>query len=194
MLPPGLGFNAVSERRSRWRRPSRDALLDWQEVIAINKAGAWPYRPQPICCSDSAKRSRCSRRLENIFARHKRHSAATRAAIKVWGLERNARAGRAFARADRVVVPEGHDANNSRARSSLENLDISLGAGLNEVEGESRIGHIGHFNDLMLMGALLGVEMGLDLAKVPHRGGGVLAAMEVLKGHDVVAMPKAAVA
>ena len=84
-------------------------------------------------------------------------------------------------------MPEGHDADNFR-KVVLENFDMSLGTGLNKIKGKVfRIGHIGHFNDLMLMGTLSGVEMGLDLAKVPHRGGGVLAAMEVLKGRDVVA-------
>ena len=81
------------------------------------------------------------------------------------------------------------------ARVVLDNFDMSLGTGLGNIKGKAfRIGHIGHFNDLMLMGTLSGVEMGLDLAKVPHRSGGVLAAMEVLKGRDVVPMPKAAVA
>ena len=93
-----------------------------------------------------------------------------------------------------VVMPEGHEADNFR-KVVLENFDMSLGTGLNKIKGRVfRIGHIGHFNDLMLMGTLSGVEMGLDLAKVPHRGGGVLAAMEVLKGRDAVPMPKTAVA
>ena len=88
------------------------------------------------------------------------------------------------------MVPEGHDADAFR-KVVLENFDMSLGTGLGKLKGKAfRIGHIGHFNDLMLMGTLSGVEMGLDLAKVPHRSGGVLAAMDVLKGRDVVPMPK----
>ena len=91
-------------------------------------------------------------------------------------------------------VPEGHDADAFR-KVVLENFDMSLGTGLNKVKGKVfRIGHIGHFNDLMMMGTLAGVEMGLDLAKIPHRSGGVLAAMDVLKGRDVVPMAKAQVA
>ena len=87
-------------------------------------------------------------------------------------------------------MPEGHDADGFR-KVVLDNFDMSLGTGLNKIKGKVfRIGHIGHFNDLMLMGTLSGIEMGLDLAKVPHRSGGVLAAMEVLKGRDVVPMPK----
>src|SRR5205085_307710 len=89
-----------------------------------------------------------------------------------------------------VMVPDGHDADHFR-KVVLENFDMSLGTGLGKIKGKAfRIGHIGHFNDLMLMGTLAGVEMGLDLAKVPHRSGGVLAAMEVLKGRDVVPMSK----
>ena len=133
--------------------------------------------------------------LENVFARHKRHGAATRAAMKVWGLETQCQDPQAYSPAlTGVVMPEGHDADHFR-KGVLENFDMSLGTGLNKIKGKVfRIGHIGHFNDLMLMGTLSGVEMGLDLAKVPHRGGGVLAAMEVLKGRDVVPMAKAAVA
>jgi alanine-glyoxylate transaminase/serine-glyoxylate transaminase/serine-pyruvate transaminase len=87
-------------------------------------------------------------------------------------------------------MPEGHDADKFR-QIVLEHFDMSLGTGLNKIKGRVfRIGHIGHFNDLMLMGTLSGIEMGLDLAKVPHRSGGVLAAMEVLKGRDVVPMAK----
>ena len=130
--------------------------------------------------------------LENVFARHKRHSAATRAAVKAWGLETQCLDPNAHSPALTAVrVPEGYDADNFR-KVVLENFDMSLGTGLNNIKGKAfRIGHIGHFNDLMLMGTLSGVEMGLDLAKVPHRSGGVLAAMEVLKGRDVVPMPKA---
>ena len=91
-------------------------------------------------------------------------------------------------------MPEGHDADHFR-KVVLENFDMSLGTGLNKIKGKAfRIGHIGHFNDLMLMGTLSGVEMGLALAKVPHSSGGVIAAMDVLKRREVSAMPKAAVA
>jgi alanine-glyoxylate transaminase/serine-glyoxylate transaminase/serine-pyruvate transaminase len=133
--------------------------------------------------------------LENVFARHKRHGAATRAAMKVWGLENQCQDPHAYSPAlTGVVMPEGHDADNFR-KVVLENFDMALGTGLNKVKGRLfRIGHIGHFNDLMLMGTLSGVEMGLDLAKVPHRSGGVLAAMEVLKGREMFSLPKTAVA
>ena len=196
MLPPGLGFNAVSEKALAVAKanPAMRSYWDWQEVIAINKAGTWPYTPATnlLFGLREAVKMLEEEGLENVFARHKRHSAATRAAVKVWGLETQCQEQGAHSPAlTGVVMPEGHDADNFR-KVVLENFDMSLGTGLNKIKGKVfRIGHIGHFNDLMLMGTLSGVEMGLDLAKVPHRGGGVLAAMEVLKGRDVVPMPKA---
>ena len=117
------------------------------------------------------------------------------AAVKAWNMELVCLDPHSYSPAlTAVMVPEGHDADAFR-KVVLENFDMSLGTGLGKLKGKAfRIGHIGHFNDLMLMGTLSGVEMGLDLAKVPHRAGGVMAAMEVLKGRDVVPMPKAAVA
>jgi alanine-glyoxylate transaminase/serine-glyoxylate transaminase/serine-pyruvate transaminase len=130
---------------------------------------------------------------ENVFARHRRHGEATRAATKVWGLDTQCQDPQAHSPAlTGVVMPEGHDADHFR-KVVLENFDMSLGTGLNKIKGKVfRIGHIGHFNDLMLMGTLSGVEMGFELAKVPHRAGGVLAAMDVLKTREVAAIPKVA--
>jgi alanine-glyoxylate transaminase / serine-glyoxylate transaminase / serine-pyruvate transaminase len=195
MLPPGLGFNAVSEKAlaAAKANPSMRSYWDWQEVIAINKVGTWPYTPaiNLLFGLKEAIAMLEEEGLENVFARHTRHSAATRAAVKEWGLETQCQDPHAHSPAlTGVVVPDGHDADYFR-KVVLENFDMSLGTGLNKIKGRVfRIGHIGHFNDLMLMGTLSGVEMGLDLAKVPHRDGGVLAAMEVLKGREVVPMPK----
>jgi alanine-glyoxylate transaminase / serine-glyoxylate transaminase / serine-pyruvate transaminase len=195
MLPPGLGFNAVSEKAlaAAKANPSMRSYWDWQEVIAINKVGTWPYTPaiNLLFGLKEAIAMLEEEGLDNVFARHKRHSAATRAAVKEWGLETQCQDPHAHSPAlTGVVVPDGHDADHFR-KVVLENFDMSLGTGLNKIKGRVfRIGHIGHFNDLMLMGTLSGVEMGLDLAKVPHRDGGVLAAMEVLKGREVVPMPK----
>ncbi|HYI27741.1 MAG TPA: aminotransferase class V-fold PLP-dependent enzyme [Bradyrhizobium sp.] len=199
MLPPGLGFNAISEKAlaAAKANPGMRSYWDWQEVININQVGTWPYTPaiNLLFGLREAIKMLEEEGLENVFARHKRHSAATRAAIKTWGLETQCLDPNAHSPALTAVrLPEGHDADHFR-KVVLENFDMSLGTGLNNIKGKAfRIGHIGHFNDLMLMGTLAGVEMGLDLAKVPHRSGGVLAAMEVLKGRDVVPMPKAAVA
>ena len=195
MLPPGLGFNAVSEKALAVAKasPSMRSYWDWQEVIAFNKLGTFPYTPaiNLLYGLREAIAMLEEEGLDNVFARHKRHSAATRAAAKAWGLETQCQDPQAHSPAlTGVRMPEGHDADHFR-KVVLENFDMSLGTGLNKIKGKAfRIGHIGHFNDLMLMGTLSGVEMGLDLAKVPHRGGGVLAAMDVLKGRDVVPMPK----
>ena len=195
MLPPGLGFNAVSEKALAAAKasPSMRSYWDWEEVIAYNRVGTFPYTPaiNLLFGLREAIAMLEEEGLDHVFARHKRHSAATRAAVKTWGLETQCQDPQAHSPAlTGVRLPEGHDADNFR-KVVLDNFDMSLGTGLNKIKGKAfRIGHIGHFNDLMLMGTLSGVEMGPDLAKVPHRGGGVLAAMDVLKGRDVVAMPK----
>jgi alanine-glyoxylate transaminase/serine-glyoxylate transaminase/serine-pyruvate transaminase len=195
MLPPGLGFNAVSEKALAVAKanPSMRSYWDWQEVIAINKAGTWPYTPaiNHLFGLREALAMLEEEGHENVFARHKRHGAATRAAVKAWGLDTQCQDPQAHSPAlTGVVMPEGHDADSFR-KVVLENFDMSLGTGLNKIKGKVfRIGHIGHFNDLMLMATLSGIEMGLDLANVPHRSGGVLAAMEVLKRREVVPMPK----
>jgi alanine-glyoxylate transaminase/serine-glyoxylate transaminase/serine-pyruvate transaminase len=199
MLPPGLGFNAVSEKALAVARanPSMRSYWDWEEVIAFNKVGTWPYTPaiNLLFGLREAIAMLEEEGLDKVFARHRRHGAATRAAVKAWGLETQCQDPEAYSPAlTGVRLPEGHDADSFR-KVVLENFDMALGTGLNKIKGKAfRIGHIGHFNDLMLMGTLSGIEMGLDLAKVPHRGGGVLAAMEVLKGRDVRPMQKAAVA
>jgi alanine-glyoxylate transaminase/serine-glyoxylate transaminase/serine-pyruvate transaminase len=199
MLPPGLGFNAVSEKALAVARanPALRSYWEWEEVIAFNKVGTFPYTPaiNLLFGLREAIKMLEEEGMENVFARHRRHSEATRAACKVWGLETQCQEQGAHSPVlTGVRMPEGHDSDVFR-KVVLENFDMSLGTGLNKVKGKVfRIGHIGHFNDLMLMGTLSGVEMGLDLAHVPHRAGGVLAAMDVLKRRETAPMPKAAVA
>src|ERR1700726_1356838 len=195
MLPPGLGFNAVTEKALAAAKasPSMRSYWDWEEVIAYNKLGTFPYTPaiNLLFGLREAIAMLEEEGLDHVFARHKRHSAATRAAVKTWGLETQCQEQGAHSPAlTGVRLPEGHDADHFR-KIVLDRFDMSLGTGLNKVKGKVfRIGHLGHFNDLMLMGTLSGIEMGLDLAKVPHRSGGVLAAMEVLKRREVVPMSK----
>lgn len=187
MLPPGLGFNAVSARaidvakaggmpRSYW---------DWQEMLAANKTGYFPYTPATNLLYGLREALAMLREegMENVLARHHRHAAATRAAVRAWGLEVLAADPREYSPVlTGVVMPEGHDADALR-KVILDNFDMSLGAGLGKLKGRIfRIGHLGHFNDLSLIGTLSGVEMGLQLAGVPHREGGVKAAMDVLEG------------
>src|SRR6201995_4066444 len=199
MLPPGLGFNAVSEKALAVAKanPSLRSYWEWEEVIAFNKVGTFPYTPaiNLLFGLREAIKMLEEEGMENVFARHRRHSEATRAALKVWGLETQCQEQGAHSPVlTGVRMPEGHDSDHFR-KVVLENFDMSLGTGLNKVKGKVfRIGHIGHFNDLMLMGTLSGVEMGLDLAEVPHRSGGVVAAMDVLKRRAAPPLAKAAVA
>jgi alanine-glyoxylate transaminase / serine-glyoxylate transaminase / serine-pyruvate transaminase len=199
MLPPGLGFNAVSEKALAVAKanPAMRSYWDWEDVIAFNKVGTFPYTPAMNLLRGLREAIAMIEEegLDNVFARHRRHSAATRAAVKAWGLETQCLDPQAHSPAlTGVVTPEGHDSDHFR-KLALETFDLSLGTGLNKVKGRMfRIAHLGHFNDLMLMGTLSGVEMALDLAKIPHRSGGVLAAMDVLKGREAAPMPRAAVA
>jgi alanine-glyoxylate transaminase / serine-glyoxylate transaminase / serine-pyruvate transaminase len=195
MLPPGLSFNAVSEKALAASKAngSLRSYWDWHDMLEFNKQGTFPYTPAVnlLFALREAIAMLEEEGLDNVFARHKRHGAAARAAAKAWGLELVCLDPQAYSPAlTAIMVPDGHDADAFR-KVVLETFDMSLGTGLGKLKGRAfRIGHIGYFNDLMLMGTLSGVEMGLDLAKVPHRSGGVNAAMEVLKGRDVVAMPK----
>jgi alanine-glyoxylate transaminase / serine-glyoxylate transaminase / serine-pyruvate transaminase len=195
MVPPGLSFNAISEKALAVAKAntSSRSYWDWQDMIAYNKLGTFPYTPAVnlLYALREAIKMLEEEGLDNVFARHLRHGAATRAAAKAWGLELVCLDPHSYSPAlTAIMVPDGHDADAFR-KVVLDNFDMSLGTGLGKIKGKAfRLGHIGYFNDLMLMGTLSGVEMGLDLAKVPHRSGGVIAAMDVLKGRDVVPMPK----
>ena len=191
MLPPGLGFNAVSEKAllaAKANQTSR-SYWDWQDIIQQNKNGSWPYTPATnlLYGLKEAIKMLMEEGLDNVFARHLKLAAATRAAVRAWNLEILCQDPKEHSPIlTAVVMPTGHDADHFRD-VALKNYDMSLGAGLSKVKGKVfRIGHLGHFNELMLMGTLSGVEMALDVANVPHRVGGVLAAMEVLKGKDAV--------
>ena len=122
--------------------------------------------------------------LENVFARHERHAEATRRAVATWGLETQCQEPSEHSPVlTGVVMPEGYDSDQVRA-AILEHYDMSLGAGLGKIKGRMfRIGHLGDFNDLMLIGTLSGVEMGLAISGVPHGRGGVQAAMDYLTGN-----------
>jgi alanine-glyoxylate transaminase/serine-glyoxylate transaminase/serine-pyruvate transaminase len=193
MLPPGLGFNAVSDKALSAAKANQTirSYWDWHEIIQQNKNGSWPYTPATnlLYGLKAALEMLMEEGLENVFARHLKLASATRAAIRAWELEILCQDPQEYSRIlTAVVMPAGHDADRFRD-VVLKNYDMSLGAGLSKVKGKVfRIGHLGHFNELMLMGTLSGVEMALDVANVPHRAGGVLAAMEVLKGKDAVAL------
>ena len=194
MLPPGLGFNAVSDKALRVAAANQTnrSYWDWHDILQQNKNGAWPYTPATnmLYGLKEAIKMLMEEGLDNVFARHLKLAAATRAAVRAWDLDIFCQDPREYSPIlTAVVMPAGHDADQFRD-VVLKNFDMSLGTGLAKVKGKVfRIGHLGHFNELMLMGTLSGIEMVLDLAKVPHRSGGVLAAMDVLKGKEAVAFP-----
>jgi len=185
MLPPGLGFNAVSDKAVAAGAAAslKRSYWDWQPMIAANESGFFSYTPAtPLLFGLRESLAMLQEEgLDNVFARHIRHARATRAAVAAWGLQvyalEPAEAGNSVTA---VVVPEGVDADEVR-RVILERYDMSLGTGLGQVKGKLfRIGHLGDFNDLMLAGTLCGVEMGLRTAGVPFTPGGVAAALELL--------------
>jgi alanine-glyoxylate transaminase/serine-glyoxylate transaminase/serine-pyruvate transaminase len=185
MVPPGLGFNAISTKALAAGRTARSprSYWGWNAMLESNEQGFFPYTPATnlLYGLREALRMLEEEGLTNVFARHERHADATRAAVCAWGLELvcqepRERSGTLTA----VLMPEGHDADRLRALI-LERFDMSLGTGLGKLAGRAvRIGHLGAFNDLMLAGTLSGVEMGLRVAGVPHRPGGVQAALERL--------------
>ncbi len=187
MLPPGLSFNALSEKAIAASRTSKlpKSYWAWDDILEANKNGFWPYTPPTNLLYGLA--TACDMLLEeglaNVFARHDRFAEATRCAVRAWGLEILCADPAAYSSSlTAVLMPQGHDADKFR-KVVLDNFDMSLGTGLSKVAGKVfRIGHLGDFNDLMLMGTLAGVEMGLGLAGVPYRQGGVMAAMDHLAG------------
>ena len=185
MLPPGLSFNAVNEKALQAARSARlpRAYWNWEEMLASNRTGFFPYTPATnlLYGLREALAMLQEEGLENVFARHARHGEATRRAVRAWGLEILCQDPSEYSNSlTALVMPEGHDADHVR-QVILERFDMSLGAGLGKLKGKVfRIGHLGHFNDLMLAGTLCGVEMGLSLAGVPIRRGGVQAALEYL--------------
>ena len=182
MLPPGLGFNAVGERALAARAAARlpRAYWDWGPVLAANEKGFFPYTPATnlLFGLREALRMLQAEGLDAVFARHGRHAEATRRAARAWGLELLCVNPSEYSSSlTAVLVPEGHDAGRL-LDVVLDRFDMALGVGLGVLAGKVfRIGHLGDFNDLSLLGTLAGVEMGLALAGVPHRPGGVGAAL-----------------
>jgi alanine-glyoxylate transaminase/serine-glyoxylate transaminase/serine-pyruvate transaminase len=186
MLPPGLGFTAMSEKALAAAKTNKmpRSYWDWQEMLKPNASGFFPYTPATtlIYGLREAITMLLEEGLDQVFARHQRLGAATRAAVRGWGLEVLCLDPAEYSPVlTAVLMPPGHDADQFR-KVVLENFNMSLGTGLAKLAGKVfRIGHLGECNDLILMGALTGVEMGLAAAGVPHRAGGVGAAMRELE-------------
>lgn len=189
MLPPGLSFNAVSEKALAASKSAGlpRAYWSWDEMEGPNAEGMFPYTPATNLLYGLAEAIDMLHEegLENVFARHQRHGEATRRAVQAWGLEVLCRNPRHYSGSlTAVLMPEGHDADSFR-KVVLESFDMSLGNGLSKLAGRVfRIGHLGDFNDLMLAGTLSGVEMGLERAGVPYRRGGVQAALDYLSSQE----------
>ena len=185
MLPPGLAFNAISEKALNANKTARlpRSYWDWQQMLNSNLTGYFPFTPATnlLFGLREAIHMLEEEGLPDVFQRHQRHGEAARAAVRSWGLEIVCEQPREYSNSvTAVVMPEGHNADHLR-KVILEHFDMSLGAGLSKLAGKVfRIGHLGSFNDLMLAGTLSGVEMGLRLAGVPHKDGGVAAALDSL--------------
>jgi len=185
MVPPGLGFNAISEKAVSTSKSAKlpRSYWDWQEMFKHNQLGFFPYTPATNLLYGLRESLHMLQEegLPNVFRRHERHGEATRAAVRAWGLEIVCEEPLEYSSSmTAVFTPEGHNADRLR-EMILENFDMALGAGLGKLAGKAfRMGHLGSFNDLMLAGTLSGVEMGLRLAGVPHRDGGVMAALDHL--------------
>jgi alanine-glyoxylate transaminase/serine-glyoxylate transaminase/serine-pyruvate transaminase len=183
MLPPGLGFNAVSQKALAAARAAKQpkSYFAWEEMLPANREGFFPYTPATNLLYGLAEAIDMLHEegLERVFARHDRHAEATRRAVRAWGLEIWCKDPKYYSSSlTAVLLPAGQDADAMRA-VALEAFDVSLGTGLSKLAKKVfRIGHLGDTNDLTLLGALAGVEMGLALAKVPHAPGGVRVAMD----------------
>jgi alanine-glyoxylate transaminase/serine-glyoxylate transaminase/serine-pyruvate transaminase len=186
MLPPGLSFNAISEKALEAAKTARlpASFWRWQPMLEANKSGYFPYTPATnllYALAESLKMLLHEEGLDNVFARHNRHAEATRGAAGAWGLEILCLNPEEYSSSlTALLVPEGHDADHLR-ELILERYNMSLGTGLSKVQGRVfRIGHLGYFNDLMLAGTLSGVEMGLTVAQIPFNKGGINAALDYL--------------
>lgn len=185
MLPPGLSFNAISAKALAATKTATmpRSYWDWNDMLAANENGFFPYTPATnlLYGLHEAIAMLLEQGLDNVFARHLRHAEATRAAAQAWGLEILCADPREYSPVlTTIMMPEGHNADAFR-KVAQERFNMSLGQGLGKVAGKVfRIGHLGDFNDLMLLGTLGGVEMSLVCGGVPHSAGGVQAAMAVL--------------
>jgi alanine-glyoxylate transaminase / serine-glyoxylate transaminase / serine-pyruvate transaminase len=201
MLPPGISFNALSPKAIEASKTAKlpKSFWAWDEILEMNKTGYWPYTPNTNLLYGLAEA--CDMLLEpafggldGVFARHKRWGEGVRSAVRAWGLEIQCNdAASQSPVLTGVIMPEGVDADAVR-KLIYERFDLSLGTGLGKVKGRMfRIGHLGDCNDLTLMAALSGCEMGLKLSGVKLAGSGVAAAMDYFAGHPApVALQKAA--
>ena len=197
MLPPGLSFNGISEKALAASKSAKlpRSYWSWEEMIAPNKDGWFPYTPATNLLYGlrvALKMLLEEEGLDNVFRRHDRLAEATRRAVRAWGLEILCADPKEYSSSlTAVLMPEGHSEIKFR-EVVLERFNLSLGSGLTRLRDKVfRIGHLGDFNELMLLGTLSGIEMGLEIAGVPHKKGGVAAAMDYLVHTEVGARERA---
>jgi len=199
MLPPGMSFNAISQKALDASKTAKlpKCYWDWNDMLSTNQNGFFPYTPATnlFYAMDEALNIVDEQGLDNIIARHDRHGEATRRAVAAWGLELVCADPREYSNSlTAIMVPEGHSANALRTQI-LDTFDLSLGTGLGRLADRVfRIGHLGDLNDLTLLGAISGVEMGMKIAGIPHNAGGTQAAMDYLASsqQDAQAAPQQA--
>jgi alanine-glyoxylate transaminase / serine-glyoxylate transaminase / serine-pyruvate transaminase len=200
MLPPGLSFNCVSDKALAAAKTAKlpRSYWNWEEMLASNKDGWFPYTPATNLLYGlrvALKMLVEEEGLDNVFKRHDRHAEAARRAVRAWGLEILCLNPAEYSSSlTAVLMPEGHSEIKFRD-AVLERFNLSLGSGLTKLRDKVfRIGHLGDFNDLMLAGTLAGIEMGLELTGVPHKKGGVDAAMDYLVHTETAGARKRAIA
>ena len=183
MLPPGLGFNAVSDKALAAAKAAKlpKSYFAWEDMLSANREGFFPYTPATNLLYGLAEAIDMLHEegLDRVFARHDRHAEGVRRAVKAWGLEIWCKEPKDYSSSlTAILMPTGHNADAFR-RTALEHFDVSLGTGLSKIAGKVfRIGHLGDTNDLTMVATVAGVEMALKLAGVPHKGEGVRAAMD----------------
>jgi len=197
MLPPGMSFNAVSDKALAANKNSNlpKSFFAWDEMLAMNKVGFFPYTPGTQMFQGLAVGIDMLHEegLDNVFARHHRLAEATRRAVRAWGLEIMCRDPKYYSPTiTAVMLPEGQNADSFR-NLALDTFNIAYGASFGQYTGKYfRIGHLGDINDGTLIGALGITEMALALAGIPHKKGGVQAAMDYMA--SALASPKRAAA
>jgi alanine-glyoxylate transaminase/serine-glyoxylate transaminase/serine-pyruvate transaminase len=187
MLPPGISFNAVSDKALAAAKTAKlpKSFWSWEDMIATNKNNYFPYTPATNIFYGLAEAIDMLHEegLDNVFARHDRLAEATRRAVRAWGLEILCRNPHHYSSTiTAILLPDGHNADRFR-EVALDNFDIAYGMGLGKIAGKVfRIGHLGDTNDGTILGALAITEMSLTLAGIPHKKGGVQAAMDYMAG------------
>ncbi|HCM77232.1 MAG TPA: serine--glyoxylate aminotransferase [Cytophagales bacterium] len=185
MMPPGLGFNSINEKAREYAKKinSQQSYWNWEKIIAMNETGYFPYTPASglFFGLEESLKMIFEEGLEILITRHQRLAAACRVAASTWGLENQCLDSKAYSDSTTaLIVPAGHNADELRS-TILNQFNMSLGSGLGKLKSKVfRIGHLGDFNELMLMATLSGVEMGMSLKKISFQKGGVQAAMEFI--------------